>query len=191
MDHHQRVKSASNGNSQLAPSRNRHGYQSTPATDDITLEDRSNSSSSSSSPTKRKPLPVSPETQTNGAALPHSLTEPLRGQTAASTEPLRAKTFDQPGIAIPPISAHPPSAHSVSSPPNLSQDFNRGRQRIKLFLSAGSRFIVTALFIALFITVLKSYAGAWVFAKQGRNWFNAVVTGLSIGFGVHLAVNMS
>lgn len=74
---------------------------------------------------------------------------------------------------------------------DLSQNFNRRTQRLRLFVAALARFLITLVFIALFVVVLHSYQGVWVFREQGKNWFNAVMTGLAIAFGVHLAVEQS
>ena len=71
---------------------------------------------------------------------------------------------------------------------NLSQNFNRRNQTVRLFITALARYLVTLVFIAVLVIALRSYQGSWVFHEQGKLWFNAIMTGLSIAFGVHLAV---
>ena len=71
---------------------------------------------------------------------------------------------------------------------DLSQNFNRRNQTVRLFVAALARYLGTLVFIAVLVVALHSYQGSWVFQEQGKLWFNAIMTGLSIAFGVHLAV---
>ena len=71
---------------------------------------------------------------------------------------------------------------------DLSQNFNRRNQTVRLFVAALARYLVTVVFLAVLVVALRSYQGSWVFQEQGKLWFNAIMTGLSIAFGVHLAV---
>ena len=91
--------------------------------------------------------------------------------------------------------ASPPTAPLFSKQSNhsvrhadLSQNFNRRNQTIRLFVAALARYLVTLVFVAVLVVALRSYQGSWVFQEQGKLWFNAIMTGLSIAFGVHLAV---
>lgn len=71
---------------------------------------------------------------------------------------------------------------------DLSQEFKRRSQTVSLFVAALARYLVTLVFVAVLVIALRSYQGSWVFQEQGKLWFNAIMTGLSIAFGVHLAV---
>lgn len=124
----------------------------------------------------------------------HNSTASHQRSKSSISSPFPPKTHTQPKagyqqIGSSSIAPYPPQQkpHRIRDG-DLAEDFNRSRQRARLLLAALARLLITLIFIALFVATLRSYQGEWVFHKQGKGWFNAVVTGLSIAFGVHLAV---
>ena len=143
----------------------------------------------------------------NAISAPGTEAIPLRTVATPSARVNGGKTSLQPNVSS--ISSPFPSQgytsyQPVGSPPtapflskqrshsirhrDLSQEFKRRNQTVRLFVAALARYLVTLVFIAVLVIALLSYQGSWVFQEQGKLWFNAIMTGLSIAFGVHLAV---
>ena len=108
---------------------------------------------------------------TNGMPL-RAATAPMNRQYNAKSDdnanshkhapPLRSGSHDQSTKGYqqvsptPGASNFPNQAHYLIRPQDISQHFNRRRQTLYLFLTAGLRFLVTMLFIAMFVVALRS-----------------------------------
>ena len=145
----------------------RHSYISAPGTEAIPLR------------TAAKPPADVDDGKTSHQRNVSSISSPLPSQAYSSYQNVGS----------------PPTAPLFSKQRNysmrhidLSENFNRRNQTIRLFVAALARYLFTLVFIAVLVVALRSYQGSWVFQEQGKLWFNAIMTGLSIAFGVHLAV---
>lgn len=118
------------------------------------------------------------------------------GKTHKQTPPLRSRSQDHSAQGYQQVGSPPRAPYSPKQAgyptgfQDISQHFSQRGQTLKLFLTEAVKFLVTIIFIAMFVVALRSYQGTWVFRQQGKNWFNAVITGLAIAFGVHLATSM-
>jgi hypothetical protein len=101
----------------------------------------------------------------------------------------RVSNFNVPRLAAP--WEHEVSEKGAIIDSDTVRDFERGRQRRRLFINGAFQWCITAAICAALFAVLWTYSRRLTMTRTQKHAFNAIVTGLSIVLGLNLASSLS
>lgn len=88
-----------------------------------------------------------------------------------------------------PLSGGPGSQQSLQRAAT-DKHFSRNKQRLTLLWKLSLRFLISAIICAITAGVLVGYENKTIIPNSGKYLFNALITGLSIGLGINVAVSL-